>query len=184
MRPMMSSLAAAVLLAGTAGHTLAEQQPCMRAAEKAAFDIAGLKSHLMVIAIDCQAQEKYNAFVARFRPDLQGSEKGLNTYFQRTARRGTAQAHDDYITSLANAQSDSALSRGTLFCDENVHVFDSVLALKDGRDLLSYASSQGLRQPIEVVECPAPTPQARKPKTLDAKATAIKPAATKAVATK
>jgi len=166
MSRLLSSLVATALLAGTASQTLAQSQPCMKTAEKAAFDLAGLKSELMVIAIDCQAQEKYNAFVVRFRPDLLGSDKGLNGYFQRTARGGMARAHDDYITSLANAQSDFALTRGTLFCDEHVHMFDEVLALGGSADLLSYATGKSLVQPISVSECPAPpAPAAKKVKT-------------------
>ena len=175
MRSLLSSLVATALLAGTASQTLAQSQPCMRTAEKAAFDLAGLKSELMVIAIDCQAQERYNAFVVRFRPDLQGSEKGLNLYFSRATRGGTAHAHDDYITSLANSMSQDALTRGTLFCDERVGMFSEVLALKDGRDLLSYATGKGLAQPIEMVECPAaPPPAAKKRKTVATKTVALK----------
>jgi hypothetical protein len=170
MRALLPSLIASALLAGSAGQTLADSQPCMRGLEKAAFDIAGLKSELMVIAIDCQAQDRYNAFVARFRPDLQGSEKGLNIYFSRTARGGSSHAHDDYITALANSLSDDALTRGTLFCDEHMHMFDDVLALKDGKDLLVYASAKGLVQPIEVTECPAPPAKpSKKDKTVAAK---------------
>jgi hypothetical protein len=164
MRPLLSSLVAAALLAGTASQTLAQSQPCMRTAEKAAFDVAGLKSELMVIAIDCQAQERYNAFVMRFRPDLQGSEKGLNTYFSRTARTSREHAHDDYITSLANSQSQDALTRGTLFCDEHIKMFDEVLALKDSQDLVSYATAKPLVQPIDLVECPVPVPAPKKAK--------------------
>jgi hypothetical protein len=165
MRSLLSSLVATALLVGTTGQTLAQSPPCMRTPEKAAFDIASLKSELMVIAIDCQAQDRYNAFVGRFRSDLQGSEKGLNTYFSRTAKGAMARAHDDYITSLANSQSQDALTRGTLFCDEHVRMFDDVLALKGSADLLSYASGKGLVQAIDVVECPAsPAPAVKKPK--------------------
>jgi hypothetical protein len=110
---------------------------------------------LMVIAIDCQAEDRYNAFVTRFRPDLQGSEKGLNTYFARTTRGSSQHAHDDYITSLANAQSDDALTRGTLFCDEHIRMFDEVLALGGSSDLMTYATGKPLVQPIDMVECPA-----------------------------
>lgn len=159
MRALLSTVIATAMLAGASAPTLAESQPCMRGAEKSAFDIAGLKSQLMVIAIDCQVQDRYNAFVARFRPDLQGSEKGLNTYFSRTSHGSMTRAHDDYITALANSMSDNALSRGTLFCAEHVAMFDEVLALKDGKDLLGYASGKGLVQPIDVTECPAPAPK-------------------------
>ncbi len=169
MRPLLSSLVATALLVGTASQTLAQSVPCMRSAEKAAFDLAGLKSELMVIAIDCQMQERYNAFVMRFRPDLQGSEKGLNTYFGRTAHGSSQRAHDDYITSLANAQSDEALTRGTLFCAEHSRMFDEVQALGNSGDLLSYASAKPLVQPIALVECPAAPVKKKKDKTVATK---------------
>jgi hypothetical protein len=155
MRLVLSSLVATAMLAGSAGGALAQVVPCMRTAEKAAFEIAGLKSELMVIAVDCQVQDRYNAFVLRFRPDLQGSEKGLNGYFSRTSHHGSQQAHDDYITSLANSQSQDALTRGTLFCGEHVHMFDEVLALTPGAPLVAYADGKPLAQPIEMVDCPA-----------------------------
>jgi hypothetical protein len=168
MRALTSTFAAAALLVSTAGQSFAAAPPCMRPAEKAAFDIAGLKSELMVVAIDCQAQSKFNAFVGRFRPDLIGSENGLNSYFKRTARGSAERAHDDYITSLANAQSDNAVSRGTLFCGEHIDMFDKVMALKDSRDLLTYAAGEKLVQPIALVECQAPQAPAKKVKTVSA----------------
>jgi hypothetical protein len=183
MRALLASLTAAALLAGTCGPSLAQSVPCMRTAEKAAFDLAGLKSQLMVIAIDCQAEDKYNSFVVRFRPDLQSSEKGLNTYFSRTAKGSMARAHDDYITSLANAQSQTALTRGTLFCDEHLATFDKVLAVKDGRELVSFASGQSFTQPIDVVECPTPPPPAPKKVKAAAKTASAKPDTSKTVST-
>ena len=164
MRPLLSSLLATALLAGTTSATLAQAVPCMRTTEKAAFEVAGLKSELMVIAVDCQVQDRYNAFVLRFRPDLQGSERGLDSYFRRTSHGATQRAHDDYITQLANSQSQDALTRGTLFCGEHVHMFDDVLALKDGKDLLAYADAKPLAQPIDMVECPAPVRVVKKKK--------------------
>jgi hypothetical protein len=156
MRPLLSASLAAILFVSAAGTALAAADPCMRPAEKTAFDLAGLKSELMVTAITCQAEEKYNTFVVRFRPDLQGTERGLNTYFNRTAGRRAQQAHDDYITLLANSQSQDGLKQGTLFCNEHLSMFEDVMALKDARSLSSYASGKGLAQAIALVECPPP----------------------------
>lgn len=154
MRPLLSTFLAAALLAGPATAALADG--CMRSPEKIAFDLAGLKSELMVTAISCQSEEKYNAFVMRFRSDLQGGERGLNNYFSRTAGRRAQQAHDDYITSLANTQSEDGLQQGTLFCAKHASMFDEVMALKDGAQLASYAAGKSLVQAISVVECPPP----------------------------
>jgi hypothetical protein len=108
----------------------------------------------MVTAISCQSQDKYNAFVNRFRPDLLGNEKALNGYFSRSYGRRGIQERDDYITALANALSQDGLRSGTNFCQRNMAMFDEVLAL-NGADLPKYASSKALFQPLTVTGCPA-----------------------------
>ncbi len=128
---------------------------CVKPTEKAAFDVASLKSELMVTAISCQSQDKYNVFVKRFRPDLQGNEKALNGYFNRSYGRRGIQERDDYITALANALSQDGLRSGTNFCERNIGLFDEVLALKGGRELPTYASSKTLFQPLTITDCPA-----------------------------
>ena len=53
---------------------------CVRPAEKAAFQMSELKSHLTVTAIQCKAEERYNAFVLKYRPELAGGEKTLSSF--------------------------------------------------------------------------------------------------------
>jgi hypothetical protein len=155
MRPFATCLAAS-FLASLVTTTVAQAEPCARPIEKAAFNVAGLKSELMVTAISCQAQEKYNNFVARFRSELVSEERALSSYFARTAGRHASQEHDDYITSLANSESQDGIKQGTLFCDQHMGLFDEVLALKDGKDLPSYAAGKEVAQPISLVDCPLP----------------------------
>ena len=149
MRMMSMSLLATGLLSG--GMALAE--PCAKPADVNAFDVAGLKSKLMVTAITCSQQDRYNDFVQRFRGELIAQERALHAYFVRVSGGRAQHAHDDYITSLANTQSESGIRQGTLFCQQNVGLFTEVLALSRGTDLPSYAASKQLPQPIEVSAC-------------------------------
>lgn len=158
MRRTTSITAAAAAALGLLAAPLAQAEPCARTTEKSAFDITGLKSQLMVTAITCRAEEKYNAFVLRYRTDLVSQDKALNGYFNRTAGRRAQQQHDDYITALANSQSQDGLKLGTLFCDKNMGLFDEVMALKSGKELPGYASGKGFVQPIALIECPPPPP--------------------------
>jgi hypothetical protein len=154
MRIMFSGLLATGLL--SAG--LASAQPCAKPADLSAFDIAGLKTKLMVTALTCNQQDRYNDFVQRFRSDLMTQERALHTYFARAFGGGRAQQqHDDYITSLANTQSQSGIRQGTYYCQLNVGMFTEVLALEKGADLVRYAANKALPQPIDVVACPVPT---------------------------
>ncbi|HKM64647.1 MAG TPA: hypothetical protein VJY39_19380 [Acidisphaera sp.] len=150
----------------TVGVILGQLMPsafaqCARPADKAALDIAGLKSELMVIALECDVRDRYNDFVGRFKSELMNEERGLNAYFARAYGRSGRAQHDDYITNLANVQSESGIKRGTFFCKENVGLFDQVLALPPGSDLASFAASKQLVQPIDVAVCDTTAPERR-----------------------
>jgi hypothetical protein len=157
MRILFSGLLAAGLLASQ----VAAAQNCTRPADKTAFDVAGLKSQLMVTAITCDATERYNSFIVRYRPDLLAQEKVLNTYFSRNFGKRAQAQHDDYVTSLANSQSQNGLKAGTAFCAQNISMFDQVMALRGGSELSDYATSKSLVQPIALVACATPEKPAR-----------------------
>jgi len=147
-------LIAPALAAVVATVSIAAAEPCARPADLAAFGVAGLKTHLMVVALSCSQQDRYNEFVHRYQGELVSHERALHGYFGR-AYGGRAQSmHDDYITNLANTQSQSGIHQGTLFCRQNVGMFDEVMALAKG-GLAPYAAGKVLDQPMALVACPA-----------------------------
>lgn len=162
MRVLSLSLIATGLL--SAGMAAAE--PCARPADLTAFDIAGLKSKLMVTALTCNQQDRYNDFVQRFRGELTTHERALHAYFARTSGGRAQHEQDDYITNLANTLSESGIRQGTLFCQQNVSMFNEVLALAKGADLPAFAASKQLPQPISLTACAAPTRTAQAGNTL------------------
>jgi len=162
MRPFVSAFAATTFLACTALAPLASAEPCAHPSEIRAFEVASLKSELMVVAIACQAQDRYNDFVMRFRHDLLSGERALHDYFARVAGRGGQKRHDDYITNLANAQSEDGVQQGTLFCQQHLGMFNEVMALGTGNDLPAYALSKSLVQPIALSECTETTKTRKK----------------------
>jgi hypothetical protein len=150
-RVPLSLLATGLLSAG-----VAFAEPCAKPADVTAFDVAGLKSKLMVTAITCSQQDRYNDFVQRFRGELMAQERALHAYFVRVSGGRAQHAHDDYITSLANTQSENGIRQGTLFCQQNIGLFAEVLALTKGTDLSAYAATKQLPQPIDVSACASP----------------------------
>ncbi len=150
MRILISGLLAAGLLTG---H-VAEAQ-CVRPGDYPAFDITALKTKLMVTALTCGENEKYNAFVMKYRPELMSQENALNNYFNRANARRGRQQHDDYITQLANSQSQTGLRQGSLFCRYNLGTFDEVMALHSGAELTDYAAGKSNAQPTAMAECGA-----------------------------
>jgi hypothetical protein len=160
MRLLRCGVVAAGLLA--AGGASAQQ--CVRPAEHAAFEAAALKTQLMITALTCDVRERYNAFVSRFRGELAAHERALQGYFNRSFGGRGQQRHDDYITSLANTQSQAGLRDGTLFCQRNAGLFDEVLGLPNGASLARFAAAHPLVQAMDVAPCEEPatrTAQAR-----------------------
>ena len=157
MRGVISGVVAAGLLLGQIGSA----QACAKPADQVAFDVAGLKSQLMVTALACDVRDRYNDFVHRFQPELMQQERELTSYFSRTFGRRGQQEHDDYITSLANSQSEAGIKQGTLLCQRTVGLFDAVLALPPGTKLAGFAADHAFDQPITLIVCSTPTPETR-----------------------
>jgi hypothetical protein len=155
----LSSLAAL----GLAGAVLLNSVPALAASQcgmspaREAFDVQGLKSELMVTALSCNAQDRYNAFVAKFHSDLITQEQALKTYFASSYGRTAQTERDNYITQLANVQSQRGLQAGTSFCDQRIEMFDEVTALDNGSDLGNYAEAKDIVQPATYETCAAPT---------------------------
>jgi hypothetical protein len=153
MRILLSGLLAAGLLVN---QIAVAAEPCARAADRSAFDVEGLKSVLMVTALTCGEQARYNSFVSRYRPALISHQHALHGYFSRSYGRRAQQQHDEYITQLANAQSNAGLKLGTALCQQNIGMFDEVMALSSDSQLAPYAASKKLEQPIALAECVGP----------------------------
>ncbi len=126
---------------------------CAKPPELAAIEVEGLKSRLMVTALSCGTQDKYNAFIRRYRAALAADDKTVETYFRRNYGRAAQSEHDNYITSLANAQSQIGTQEGVTFCSQNVSRFDDVLALSAPSELATYAKAKPVDQPYIFAVC-------------------------------
>jgi hypothetical protein len=168
MRALTTALLAAGVLAAPIGsdattkrshHTVPTATPaCEFPADRAAFDIEGLKSQLMVTALACKQQDRYNAFMSRFQPTVAAEEHELTAYFKRSYGRQAQKAYDDYISNLANIQSEDSLKSGTAFCDNIAVMFDEVQALHDSTELHDFANAKTIAQPVTFEMCTAAAP--------------------------
>lgn len=149
----MRMLVSGLLAIGLTSNIAAAQ--CVRPGDYPAFDVTALKTKLMVTALTCSADDKYNAFITRYRPELASHDKTLNSFFSRANSRRARQQHDDYITQLANSQSQTGLSQGSLFCRYNLGTFDEVMALRSGAELTDFAAGKSILQPVVAPECAA-----------------------------
>jgi hypothetical protein len=145
-----AGLLAAALLAS--GPALAAPG-CASSADQQNFEIEALKTELMVVATTCKgaAEDKYNAFVRRYQPQLLAANQGVTGYY---SRRGGSRANDYFITELANARSNQARALGSDYCARNSGMFDEVMSLSGPQDLGPYAATKDLLS-SGVSACPA-----------------------------
>ncbi len=159
----MRRLFYAAIAAGSLAGPLAQAEPqCSSPTDQKAFDLAALKSEMMVLATGCQGSDgAYNAFVNRFKPELGENERAFSEYFKRTFGRSGQREQDAYVTNLANAQSEYGLHQGTDFCPHTSAIFHEVMALRNGNDLPEYAAGKDLI-PTQLGACAAaPAPAAK-----------------------
>ncbi len=133
-------LAATLPLAPMAQAT----QRCATEQDQAVFEIEALKTELVVVAISCKEEEKYNAFVRRYQSALAENGRAFGQYFTRTRGRAGQRANDLYITNLANARGNEAQVLGTDFCPRNTQLFNEVMALGGPAELAPYAAGKNL----------------------------------------
>jgi hypothetical protein len=109
-----------------------------------AFNIIGLKSALMVAALACNEQDQYDTFMTTFHPHILAAQQAMDAYFHKASGRYSGQKmEDDFVTLLANTQSDQGIAAGSTFCLNNVAEFNAVLALKTTEDLDHFVTDQG-----------------------------------------
>jgi hypothetical protein len=159
MRLLSAALALAMLASPMADAARSKtskavpSNPCTYEGDRKAFDIEGLKSELMVTALVCKDQDRYNDFMGRYKPDLVVQERALGAYFKRVNGRASQKAYDDYISNLANVQEQDGLKAGTAFCDNLPDLFDEVMALHNSDELDEFANSQAIVQPVAFQTC-------------------------------
>jgi hypothetical protein len=150
-RKLMCGLAAVML---TPSIAFAQSSACVQPAEKTAFDIRALQSQLMVVALTCGQQDDYNTFVTRHQRDLAMAFRGVAGHFRRTAGAQHQRLLDQYITNLANGQSQVGIARGSFFCREQGPLFLQATAATTPVELSQIAVAREIPQALTTPACP------------------------------
>jgi hypothetical protein len=133
-------------------------QRCATQAEQSAFEVQALRSELMVLATGCGEDQRYNAFMRKFQPELQANEREMNAFFKKKYGRAGQAEHDRFITDLANLRSRAGTQLGTDFCPRNSQIFSEVMALRSPSELSDFAAGKDL-VPAPVVDICRETPR-------------------------
>lgn len=102
---------------------------CASPAEKTAFDTRVLQSELMVAALSCGENARYNNFVQKFESELVANGKALRGYFARNYGKSGEDVLDRFITRIANNAATRRMQQPMpQYCASAVTLFTSVLA--------------------------------------------------------
>jgi len=130
---------------------------CGQPEEINAFRIVGLQTQLMQIALSCSRDDSYNAFVRKFQPQLETQRTILESFFTRAyGRRQSHALYDQYITQLADAESQYNLASGVDFCSLSKATLDQVASLSSTDDLAKVVAKVPVQQAMDVETCGTP----------------------------
>ncbi len=144
-RRLTSLLAAGGMLMAT---TIGAQAHCSATSDESAFDVSALKSELSVLAVACDDDKEYNAFVEHDRSELVRQDGVVNAWFKKSYGRAAQAKYDSYITLQANEQGLSGQHEGSDFCPRLKPVFSEVMAVPLS-SLPQYAAAKNM-MPVDV----------------------------------
>lgn len=98
-----------------------------------------LQNDLMIAALSCRAQARYNEFATKFEPDLVKSGRTLTRMFRRDHDGMGEVELNRFITYLANDGSARANRIGPDYCRAATAFFDRVLSLSPA-DLVEFSA--------------------------------------------
>lgn len=114
---------------------------CAGSSELAALQSRVLLSDLMVSALSCNEQPRYNAFVTKYKSDLGKQGAMLQEFFRKAYGRAGRTHMNRFVTDLANNSSNYSLEHIGLYCQETGKEFDELLTSQRA-SLTTYAASQ------------------------------------------
>lgn len=128
---------------------------CYQPNDLGMFQMATLKSEMMVAALACRKEDRYNAAIRRFRSQFAAADRGLlNVFMSSSAGRS---GHDRYITALANSRSQAMIAAGDAYCAASVSLFNEISAMSSARAIARLAAKVGHDGPVGIPACPGET---------------------------
>ena len=101
---------------------------CEPVADRAAIETRIYQTDLMVSALSCGEQERYNSFVQRYKEHLVANGKNLQDFFKRTYAGNAKKELNAYVTQVANDASKRSIANIRTFCEDTGRQFTSILA--------------------------------------------------------
>jgi hypothetical protein len=106
-----------------------EAKQCATARDMSALNTRVLQTELMVAALSCEEQPRYNEFSRTFRAVLTDRANDLRSYFQKGyGGRGTTELNA-FVTRMANDASRQSQLTADTYCSFASDLFDEILSV-------------------------------------------------------
>jgi hypothetical protein len=122
------SAIAALAIVVAAGHAGVAATACATAEEEGALNTRVLQTELMVAALSCGEQQRYNAFVTMFKSELSKRGQALRAMFKRVHGASGEYEMNAFVTKLANDAAQRTANRPADYCASASRLFSEVLA--------------------------------------------------------
>ncbi|MBI4697211.1 MAG: hypothetical protein HY749_24665 [Gammaproteobacteria bacterium] len=128
---------------------------CARPDELRALNARVLQTRLVVTALACGAQPRYNAVVTALRPALRRQGAALRAYFRRAYGQGAEARLDGFVTRLANEQSLASSANRAAYCAAGAAAF-TALEAAHAAELERRLDDSSLAAAHRIAACPPP----------------------------
>ena len=125
---------------------------CAEPKEETALRTRLLQTELMVAALTCDMKTQYNAFVAKFEPELVPQGLTLRSFFKRLYGSKGENELTSFVTAVANQRSAESLPLWRTYCREAHELFNQTLSLKAGT-LTTFAAAQQFSEKHNFAVC-------------------------------
>lgn len=102
--------------------------PCVSEDDEMALNTRVLQTELMVAALSCDEQQRYNAFVTNYRSLLATQSASLRAWFRRAYGTAGERELNSFVTRLANDESKRSADTGERYCASAAALMAETLA--------------------------------------------------------
>lgn len=126
---------------------------CASPNEKAAFDSRVLQNELMVAALTCGENARYNVFVQKFQSELVSHGKTVKAYFARAYGKRGEHELNQFMTRLANAATMRRMQMSMQdYCTSAVGLFTAATTVEQA-SLVTFASQTPFASSTGIEAC-------------------------------
>ena len=127
------------------GFSSAHAAKCASSQDLAALEVRVLQTELMVAALTCGQQDKYNTFVKTYQSELVKQGRALRALFKRVYGSAHKKRLNGFVTKLANDSSQRSNGARQGYCMLATELFNEALLGRTAQSLKNVTDKPWIR---------------------------------------